>query len=694
MANIFKKIKTIEEVLDVPTHDSSMEKHKPLGLKPILAKDDDDISSTTNIENSVSDDVDNDLRIPVEELTERNKSIDSKVEADHLSNQRTENRPNNEANSHTDKNGLNIHPVDMKSTPVEPETLSIETIETDSPTANKPTPNMSNITDRMPTILSDIPSVPLSIPSFSAPKWPYWMLVIIGFMWIIGSSAAAYGYFELGLDSLNANPIHALGFVGFILVPACLLLVTALMLRRMNQLSYESQKMAFINEQLLTPSDYAAKSATHLSSAITKQMDKIEQRAEQAVHRVQQLQTAFDKQITSVTQTLNQNAEQNGQLDAQLINSKIAWTQTIKDTDQTIADLSQSLDSVLSSFQTRIETTHQQFDSVKASMEEYNVDFDEALNKQEAKVKIISDRHDKIKQSSEDIRSKWQNDDDLFQDRIFNQLSQIDALSEQTEALVSKLQHSSQTLKSAANLSNKLPLRGSMAIEQLDLLPGLGEAKAILPTLLEAEAVTEAETPPPLDLDFEDIASTDMDDVLYSSPNVPQPSLSSQRIGVDTHNAPKKKWFKSFGKRQESPNPKKDNDNISIPPIPAPTKPLPSHNKNYVPLTLTDRLIREQLSPDVLIDSGCAREAARLRLHEGPFAMSQYVSIHLGAAVVHLRDLLPSNPALRTQVHDMAAVFPIREKLDIRDEEALVYIFSSQAGREYLLCEAAVNGSY
>ena len=694
MANIFNKIKSIEEVLDVTAFDSSIEKHKPLGLKPILAKDGDDILSTSNIETSASDDIDNDLQIPDEMSDEGNEPTGSNVKIDHIADQNAQNSPGDEANSHADKNGLNIHPVDIEPNPVDAETPSIETIDTNNPTVQKPTSEAANIADRMPTILSDSPSAPLNIPSFNAPKWPYWMLVIIGFMWIIGSAAAAYGYFELGLDTLNANPLHALGFVGFILVPACLLLVTALMLKRMNQLSYESQKMAFINEQLLRPSDYAAKSAAHLSNAITKQMDKIEQRAEQAVHRVQQLQTAFDTQITSVTQTLNQNAEQNGQLDAQLISSKLAWTQTIKDTDQTIADLSQSLDTVLSRFQTRIETTHQQFDLVKTSMNEYNQDLDETLNKQEAKVKNISERHDKVKLSSEDIRSKWQNDDDLFQDRIFNQLSQIDALSEQTEALVAKLERSTQTLKSAANLSSKLPLRGSMEVEQLDLLPGLGEAKAMLPTLLEAEAVTEAHTPPPLDLDFEDIASTDIDDVLYSSPSVPQPTLSSQRIGVDPQEAPKKKWFKPFGKRQESQSFKTDNDNISIPPISAHTKPLPPQNKNYVPLTLTDRLIREQLSPDVLIDSGCAREAARLRLHEGPFAMSRYVSTHLGAAVVHLRDLLPSNPALRTQVHDMAAVFPIREKLDIRDEEALVYIFSSQAGREYLLCEAAVNGSF
>ena len=49
---------------------------------------------------------------------------------------------------------------------------------------------------------------------------------------------------------------------------------------------------------------------------------------------------------------------------------------------------------------------------------------------------------------------------------------------------------------------------------------------------------------------------------------------------------------------------------------------------------------------------------------------------------------------LHAQVNDMATVFPIREQLDIRDEEALTYIFSSKAGREYLLCEAAVNGSF
>jgi len=109
-------------------------------------------------------------------------------------------------------------------------------------------------------------------------------------------------------------------------------------------------------------------------------------------------------------------------------------------------------------------------------------------------------------------------------------------------------------------------------------------------------------------------------------------------------------------------------------------------------LSLNERLILEQLSPDALIDSGCIRRAAQLRLHEGPFAMSRYVAAHLGAAVDHLRQVMPHNRALRTQVHEAAASFPLRERLDMRDEDALNFILSSKSGREYLLCDAALNG--
>ena len=585
------------------------------------------------------------------------------------------------------------------------------------------------IAEKMPSILSDTPVPPLKSPTFSTPKWPYWVLTLIAFMWIIGSAAAAYGYFELGLDMFSASPIHALGFVGFIFVPACLLLVTALMLRRMNQLSFESQKMAFINEQLLTPSDYSEKAATNLSKSITGQMDRVEQRAEQAIHRIQQLQSALDQQIASVTQTLSQSAEQQVTLDAQLINSKSSWAQSVKDTDLTIADLSQSfdnvlqnfqtqidtnqqqfdlvkssmqeyiagisqsLDSVLQNFQTRVETNQQQFDLVKSSMQEYNENLDTVISTQDHKIKSISERQEKVKQNSNELRDKWKSDDEVFQERIFNQLSQIDALSEQADGLVKKLERSTKQFKSTTSQPSNLPLRGTMQEEQLSLLPGLGEAKAILPTLLDSSPSEEDR------LDIDDIKTLDIEDILYSPPNPSQETLSDQRIGTEPHSASKKTWFKSFGKRKDGINPHEtvNQRELSIPPDNAQSQSTavpPLRTRGYIPLTLTERLIREQLSPDVLIDSGCAREAARLRISEGPFVMSRYVSTHLGAAVEHLRNLLPNNPALRSQVNDMAAVFPMREKLDIRDEESLAYIFSSQAGREYLLCEAAVNGAF
>ena len=109
-------------------------------------------------------------------------------------------------------------------------------------------------------------------------------------------------------------------------------------------------------------------------------------------------------------------------------------------------------------------------------------------------------------------------------------------------------------------------------------------------------------------------------------------------------------------------------------------------------MSLRERLIKEQLSPDALIDTGCIQHAAYIRMKEGPFAMSRYVATHLGAAVEHLKRQLSHDSEFLTQVHDIAAAFPIREKLDQRDEDALNFILSSQSGREYLLCDAALNG--
>lgn len=755
MANIFKKIKTIDIKADVNNDDkpdpNTPEKPVRLGIKPVMKISNDadvtaeDITAKDFID-PFGKDTKDDLAIPNKTQQDDNtppltESANAETE-EPAKDTSMENEPPNltlndksqdavdipkllGSQDHIDtptptptNKPLNLHPVE--------EIEAIAPVTDDSPTHQ----TIENAELSFPNIITGTPSPSLDIPHFSAPKWPYIVLTFMAFLWILGSAAAAYGYFELGLTALTANPVHAMAFVGFVLIPACLLLLTALLIRRMNSLSVESQKLAFLNQQLLTPSDHSEKAAARLSDAISTQMDRIEQRADQAFNRLKIVQDAFAVQIDDVSNTLTTAAERQSTLDANLISSKASWTDSLSHTEQALTAMSSTLETTLSRFIAQIEDAQTNIDQVGKALKAQASDSDallsplldrsekmkakllqhtdtvspkfEALDNiisaHENKLSTIRTQHEALKTESMDLHSSWADADEKTQDRIFAQLSHIDALTEKTDVLIEKMNRASDGLKPASDKPNTLPLRGRHNEEQLSLIPGLGDAKTLLPSLLSHEDMTAIDNPT-LTLDYEDIAETDLHDKMLTLPPETSHDLSAQRVIKPENKSKKSAWFKPFGRRQKHDEGQKS-DSIKTEQLTTATPQIPLADPSMIKtalvqrpeLSLQDTLIREQLSPDALIDMGCVHRAAQIRLEDGPFAMSRYVSTHLGAAAQHLKSLLPDNPTLRRQVHDMAASFPIREQLDMRSSDELEYILGTQSGREYLICDAALNG--
>ena len=759
--NIFKKIKSIDETLDAFEQDNKSENLDDLAIPDLIDSANTAVdkpeTSTKSDAAELSSKAADDLPVDIPKFLAAPAAL--------------QNLPDSSSKA---ANSLNLHPIDEPKAKLKVEQIiqSIVTVEPEVETepqtldpdinseqkARETLASPNGSTDAklgsLPAFITSEPAPALNAPVFKPAVWPYWGLALLAILWLVVSAAAAYGYFELGLDSLTAQPIHALGFAGFVFLPACLLLILALMLRRINDLSVESRKLAFLNEQLLTPSDFSAKSAAHLSEAITQQMDRIEQRADQAFHRLKTVQTAFSAQITDVANQLTTSAEKQTSFDSHLQSSKTAWATSVKDTDQSITDLSGTLDDVLSSFQTRIQTTQDQMSQIGDMLQRQSQDadvamtplfdrteelrttalsqvetidklrndmtdslegLDDLISSQSDRLATLQKQHENLNQETQQLRTSWAEDEDKTQDKIFMQLTQIDALNERTDRLVDKFAQALEqfeTISDPARMSapeiekasvKPLPLRGSLdstASINPDSFISPASQPLDIPPLKAISNETIGDIQDPLSLVHEDIDPQDLqpplDLELPPALQNQQQRLSDQRI-FDAQQPSRQNWFKRFGRRATDPV-----TTVASAP-PALTQP---HGETAAPiqtqsfdqthletgLSLNERLVLEQLSPDALIDSGCIRRAAQLRLHEGPFAMSRYVAAHLGAAVDHLRQVMPHNRALRTQVHEAAASFPLRERLDVRDEDALNFILSSESGREYLLCDAALNG--
>lgn len=98
------------------------------------------------------------------------------------------------------------------------------------------------------------------------------------------------------------------------------------------------------------------------------------------------------------------------------------------------------------------------------------------------------------------------------------------------------------------------------------------------------------------------------------------------------------------------------------------------------------------LSPAAIIDDGCIIEAANTRKIKGSLAMSQAVAKRMGDPVRHLHRAMEENPALKTDARAYVAQFQARMETIENDREAIRTRLESDAGRTYMLCDAALNG--
>ena len=98
------------------------------------------------------------------------------------------------------------------------------------------------------------------------------------------------------------------------------------------------------------------------------------------------------------------------------------------------------------------------------------------------------------------------------------------------------------------------------------------------------------------------------------------------------------------------------------------------------------------LSPSAIVDDGCIIEACNARKANGENAMSQVVAKRLGDPVRHLYIKMEADADLKSKARAYTAQYKIGIEAVEDDREAIRMRLESDAGRAFLLCDAALNG--
>ena len=121
------------------------------------------------------------------------------------------------------------------------------------------------------------------------------------------------------------------------------------------------------------------------------------------------------------------------------------------------------------------------------------------------------------------------------------------------------------------------------------------------------------------------------------------------------------------------------------------TPPSPLQNR------ISDELIISSLSslglaPAAIIDDGCIIEATNTRTSKGASAMSNVVSLRIGGPIRHLQRAMEEDVTLKSNARAYVAQFNAGISAIETNREGIRTRLETDAGRAFLLCDAALNG--
>lgn len=133
----------------------------------------------------------------------------------------------------------------------------------------------------------------------------------------------------------------------------------------------------------------------------------------------------------------------------------------------------------------------------------------------------------------------------------------------------------------------------------------------------------------------------------------------------------------------------------SPPPVASMDEPLGT--RKPLQHSISDELIISSLSslglaPAAIIDDGCIIEATNTRTSKGASAMSSIVSRRIGGPIRHLQRAMEEDVSLKSNARAYVAQFNAGISAIETNREGIRTRLETDAGRAFLLCDAALNG--
>jgi len=606
----------------------------------------------------------------------------------------------------------------------------------------------------MPAIAAPAAYIARDTPAPST-GWMKWAGILSVLIWLGASFAYVYGSFDLGRKLTDLTPIQIAGLILAVLLPAVLLGLFFYTLRQLSIVSAQAHKLGRAAHALTQPDDSViAKTATmsQAASASTAQTaDEVASRLSTQRIALETIAGTFDNRMEMLTSMLN---EQSGKLEAstQLAEHKIQEARvSIDGAAEKINAASDVVKGNTVEAASTLTKSHEEIEGLAEMIRARSAELDEVYRKhaQDLTTMIgqLRDEQQDMSISLEERLTKMR-DMSLSAKVSAESLTEASQAGKQTvQALAEATRLTDTAVKQRfAEMENMVKFSGEKAESISDRAPKK-RARIRLKPLEEdfppvepprepiktapiesaptepapltlrptpkTEAVFEpAPTPQqtvqspnedalelldelslevePLDLTA-DIAPIDPDaDIKAFTPEVITPQ-NEDRLRPAA--PPSDEDIVGFGKKKSKGKPGwRWRDMLGGLDRPDDVQTSAEPMREISDQRMMASLANLGLTPAAIVDDGCIIEAANTRKTKGAIAMSQAVASRMGDPIRHLNRAMEENPALKTDARAYVTQFKARMSAIENDREAIRTRLESDAGRAFLLCDAALNG--
>jgi len=174
--------------------------------------------------------------------------------------------------------------------------------------------------------------------------WMKWAGIAAVLIWLGASFAYMYGFFDLGRKWTDLTPIQIAGLILAILLPAILLGLLFYALRQLSKISAQSHDLARAAYALSSPDDTVIAKTAIMSKAVKAEIESVDARIDQALARMNTLESVIKEQTTGIDQATAATAQTTDEISSRLSTQRLALEAIAGTFDNRMAMLSSTLD--------------------------------------------------------------------------------------------------------------------------------------------------------------------------------------------------------------------------------------------------------------------------------------------------------------------------------------------------------------